>query len=170
VSQVALIEDDARRKEPDSSDERYTPTALYLRLTGGVCKLDLAATDESAKCRRFYSLSERGEDGLVLPWDDLWFNNPPWSLIEPWTERAQSLVRRRETPGGFQLLPAWTDRPWWHRWIEPVRDGRGVRNGVVCSTQFLRREKFGCPGDPEGLHAGDSANFWCVLVRWAPAP
>jgi hypothetical protein len=158
-----MLLDVPRAIEPDT-DERYTPTDLYRRCTGGsTLWLDASATRESAKCPRYYSLSERHEDGLVLPWDAPTWNNPPWSDIEPWIEKAEAEIRSRRCPLAYQLLPSWTDRKWWHRYVEPHRDGRG--DGLI-TTRFLERERFGRPGDPEGLRSGGSPDFWCVLLVW----
>jgi hypothetical protein len=162
MSQLALIEVEPA-PEPESF-ERYTPTKLFRELTAGVTlELDTCATAESTKCPRYYSLKERGEDALQLPWDAPSWNNPRWDLIDPWVAKAHDETITGRCPLLYQLLPVRTDRPWWHEYIEPHRDGRGKN---LVTTRFVRdRQRFGKPGDPEGLDAS-SPNFWVVLLVW----
>lgn len=162
MSQALLLES-PQRIEPDS-DERYTPTALFKRLTAGVAlELDASATAESTKCPRFYTAAD---NGLAQPWDAPTWSNPPYSDIEPWVVKAGQEVMQMRCPVAYQLLPSWTDREWWLKYVEPHRDGRGAN---IVETHFLRgRHCFGTPGDPEGVRglAGRSPQFWLVLLIW----
>ncbi len=101
------------------------------------------------------------DDGLTRSWARrcAWINPPyessqmdAWGrAIQRWRSRADGLVA---------LIPAWTDRAWWHDHIEPERmSGAGV---VI----FVRgRLRFGWPGNPVG-EDGDSAMFPSALVAW----
>lgn len=141
------------------SDERYTPSSLYLPLHKEFdFTLDVCATAESAKCPRYFT---KAEDGLKQSWkgERVWCN-PPFSgirewLIKAWDEAYQTRVI-------VMLLPSWTDRPWWHEQIEPHRD-----NFRAFTTRFLPgRISFGHPGNPEGVGVG-SPMFGCVLLIWS---
>lgn len=143
------------------SDEHYTPTAVFqpwneeFHLT-----LDACATAESAKVPYFFSIND---DGLKQPWTGarVWCN-PPYSDIAPWIRKATYEVSDGWCPLVVMLVPAWTDRAWWQEYVEPHRDGRG-RN--LVQTRFLKRIRFGTPGDPEGLKSGSPA-FWPALLVW----
>ncbi len=62
------------------------------RVMGGI---DLDPCSESkfqttVKAVRYYSLTERGEDGLLLPWNGRVFVNPPGGMIRSFWERGLS--------------------------------------------------------------------------------
>ncbi len=142
----------------EESDERYTPRSLFDPLHKEFAfTLDVCATAESAKCRRYFT---KAEDGLAQPWarERVWCN-PPFSDIEPWVDKAW------DTDGVLvvMLIPAVrTEQPWWQEWIEPFRD----RRGSGLTTRFLPgRIRFGHPGNPEGVGVG-SPMFGCVLLIW----
>jgi site-specific DNA-methyltransferase (adenine-specific) len=153
------------------SDEWYTPAAVFdplhreFRFT-----LDAAATRESAKVRRFFT---RAQDGLAQSWrgERVWVN-PPYSDIGPWVAKAQ----REIVDGGAELvamlLPAWTDRAWWHLYIEPHRDrGRPVAGLPWLETRFLRgRVRFGYPGNVAAKGRQTGGFDPSVIVVWRGRP
>ncbi len=146
--------------EGESNDERYTPSSLYLPLHKEFgFTLDVCATDESAKCRRYFT---KAEDGLKQPWSGqrAWCN-PPYSDIEPWLSKAWS----SNADLVVMLIPATrTEQPFWQQWVEPHRDK--VWANWDFSTRFLPgRIRFGHPGNPEGVGVG-SPMFGCVLLIW----
>lgn len=50
--------------------------------------LDVCAIEATAKCENYYSLLERGENSLELPWAKENFCNPPYNDITPWVDKA----------------------------------------------------------------------------------
>lgn len=50
--------------------------------------LDVCAIKATAKCEFYYSLLERDEDALNLPWSYENFCNPPYDDITPWVDKA----------------------------------------------------------------------------------
>lgn len=151
-----------RRPSPPSadSDEWYTPPSVFgpldreFRFT-----LDVCATLESTKCERYYN---REQDGLSQCWAPhrAWCN-PPYSDIEPWVEKA--VAEHALGTLVVMLLPCWTDRAWWHRWIEPHRLTRGCPE-----LRFWKgRIKFGYPGNPLGVGRKTLQGFDpSVVVIW----
>lgn len=148
------------------SDEWYTPFSAFdpwdreFKFT-----LDVCASAESAKTELYFS---KEQDGLAQSWAHhrVWCN-PPYSHIAPWVEKALKSVHPAFSPEArtelvAQLVPAWTDRAWWQDFVEPHRDGRGLN---LVETRFLKRIRFGSPGDPQGLKSGSPA-FWPVLLVW----
>ena len=104
------------------------------------------------------------DDGLVRPWRDrVLFVNPPYDCenLDRWGARmVQQLIGGGRPAGMVALLPAWTDRSWWHHWIEPYR-----LNGVADVRFVEGRLSFGWPDNPVHLGA-DSAKFASCTVRW----
>lgn len=166
---LRLVSPEPRPKAPPgSSDEFYTPSRWYLpwhqefRFT-----LDVCATTESAKCPRFFT---KAEDGLAQSWagERVWCN-PPYSDITPWVRKALwetvpgRFERRRPAELVAALLPCWTDRAWWHQYIEPWRS-----SGEVEVRFIPGRIRFGWPGNPEGAGARGGGRFPSALVLWRP--
>jgi len=50
--------------------------------------LDVAALEKTKKAKKCYSLDERGEDSLLLPWSRWNWCNPPFSNITPFVLKA----------------------------------------------------------------------------------
>lgn len=157
----------------DDEDVRYTldEADFWLRDKANVTgwDLDAAACHESHRADRYFTL-ERSEDGLVLPWCWRTFVNPPWSLIDPWIDRAWDELATRGGAVevvGF-LLPLRTHRPWWQRRIEPYFDmPRGAVGGPNGFTIRVRhpptRFRYGCPGNPRGVGVAEP-NFQTVGI------
>lgn len=155
----AQLEMISRSDGMEDPNERYTPRALFEPLDKEFSfTLDVCATAESAKCERFFT---KAEDGLVQPWngeDETVWCNPPFDNIEAWVKKAWA----EKTCNVVMLVPAWTDRKWWHKHVEPFRDC----NECGLQTRFLPgRVRFGFPGNPEG-HGQESPPFWCALLIW----
>ncbi len=99
--------------------------------------LDVCATDENAKCKKYYT---KDLDGLKQDWVDLetngavWCNPPYGRQIGEWVKRAYwQSVEFGSTI--VMLLPARTDTRWFHDYIYN-KDGVQIR--------FLKgRLKFG---------------------------
>ncbi len=144
---------------PDgAADEWYTPTKVFDPLNARFAfTLDACATAESAKATRFYALED---DGLSRSWEGerVWCN-PPYSPgnLARWVEKCAAEGRGALV---VALVPAWTDRRWWHEFVEPDRQGG------LCSVEFIRgRVRFGWPGNPSG-RGGDTCSFPSVVLIW----
>lgn len=86
-------------------------------------ELDVCATPENAKCRRFYT---KEQDGLAQPWVGRVWCNPPYGReIGKWVKKAFETAAR----GGLvvMLLPARTDTRWFHDYIYGKADVRFIR-------------------------------------------
>jgi phage N-6-adenine-methyltransferase len=159
----------ARTAPPGSTDEWYTrekdfaPLHAEFNFTLDVC----AANREAAKVPRFfrppsyYAEGARAVDGLVQSWkgERVWCN-PPYSPgnLARWVEKCAEEAQQAELI--VALLPARTDRAWWHDHIEP-----GRRAGVA-EVRFVRgRLRFGWPGAPDG-NSTSSGREPSVLVVW----
>ena len=76
-------------------------------------ELDVCATEENAKCRKFYT---RQENGLLQNWAKLNWMNPPYGKeIGLWIAAASAEALNGKLT--VALLPARTDTRWFHRYI-----------------------------------------------------
>ncbi len=150
---------DAKAAPDASSDEWYTPPKLFAPLHQEFdFTLDAAATRESTKARRFFTLKD---NGLEQPWTEerVWLNCP-YSDIEPWVRKAN--LETGKVLGAqlvVMLLPCWTDRKWWHVWVEPRR-----KIGLVEVRFIQGRVRFGYPGNPEAKGSAGGGFDPSVLV------
>ena len=108
--------------------------------------LDAAASDENAKCARYFTAAD---DGLVKSWagERVWLNPPYGRALPAWIAKAY----RESLRGALVVMPipARTDTAAWHDYIFPH----------ASEVIFLRgRLKFG------GSDA--SAPFPSVIVRF----
>lgn len=72
--------------------------------------LDVCATNENAKCLRYFT---KEEDGLRQEWRGVCWMNPPYGReIGKWVEKAYKSALKGATV--VCLLPARTDTSWWH--------------------------------------------------------
>ena len=75
--------------------------------------LDVCATQENAKCKRYYTPEQ---DGLIQPWDGTCWCNPPYGReVGQWVRRALFASVGGATV--VMLLPARTDTKWFHDYI-----------------------------------------------------
>jgi len=76
--------------------------------------LDPCATDENAKCDRYFT---RKDDGLKQDWgEERVFMNPPYGReISKWMQKAYEASLRGATV--VCLPPARTDTKWWHDYV-----------------------------------------------------
>lgn len=163
MSQLELGDMPVASAPPDgASDHWFTPSRYVAPLNREfLFTLDVAATAESAKAPRYFDIQK---NGLAQSWarERCWMN-PPYSDITPWAEKA---LNESQMYGALVvgLLPAWTDRAWWHEYVEPYRRMHAVE------VRFIRgRIKFGFPGNPEGAGAHSGGTFPSCLVIWRPA-
>ena len=109
-----------------------TPQDLFDKLDQEFgFSLDVCATQENAKCQKFYTPEQ---DGLKMPWEGTVWCNPPYGRqVGQWVRRALFAAVAGNTV--VMLLPARTDTAWFHDYIYK-------RNGV--EIRFLRgRLRFG---------------------------
>ena len=107
-------------KEPQSvhfsssKDDWGTPDKLFKTLDNYFgFTLDVCATPENAKCRRFFTLAE---DGLSKEWQGVCFMNPPYGhQIKSWVAKAKASADSGATV--VCLLPSRTDTRWWHDYV-----------------------------------------------------
>lgn len=137
-------------------------------LPPGGFTLDPNGHAEAPVCRelarrggRFFALPQ---DGYLEDWagEAGWFN-PGYSAEALERACASATGQAPRMQALVALLPAWTDRAWWHHWIEPPR-----RRGELRVDFLPGRLKFGWPGNPGGM-GGDTATFASALVffrRW----
>ena len=115
-------------------DDWETPDWLFEKLDADWgFALDVCANSKNAKCRRYYN---KKANGLVQPWDAVWWCNPPYGReVKHWVREGAFA----EVPG-VMLLPARTDTRWFHDYIWDVEKGQPRKNTKVW---FLKgRLKF----------------------------
>lgn len=91
--------------------EWATPQDLFDRLDATWhFDLDVCATEENAKCARYYT---KEQDGLKQNWGGVCWMNPPYGReIGKWMEKAYTESLKGATV--VCLVPARTDTAWWH--------------------------------------------------------
>ena len=101
--------------EPNS-DDWETPPKLFMELHINFhFTLDPCCQRETAKCEKYFTINE---DGLNQSWaNERVFMNPPYSEIPTWVEKAHLEVSHNDCELVIALLPAWTDRKWFHQFI-----------------------------------------------------
>jgi phage N-6-adenine-methyltransferase len=87
-------------------------TALYQNFLIDGFALDAAASVENAIAPIFYT---EETNGLIQPWLNMTWCNPPYSNIAPWVEKAwtESLLGATS----FVLVPASAGANWWKAWV-----------------------------------------------------
>lgn len=165
----------------NSDDERYTlrPTLQWAMEKAGVdhIDLDVAACPESHWAEEWFGRQDDGSfvDALSVSWSPkkvrrgprVGWMNQPYSMLEAFTERATLALVDGELDALLGLPPGdRCEQPWFQKWVEPYRDGRGGFRGVRIDTYPAPgRQKFGSPGDPGGLVAVQ-APFPSLLIVW----
>jgi phage N-6-adenine-methyltransferase len=85
--------------------------------------LDVCASPEHAKCRRFF---EPAVDGLKQRWEGVCWMNPPYGRgIGAWVRKAYESSLLGATV--CCLLPARTDTQWWHRYVMRATEVRFLK-------------------------------------------
>lgn len=125
------------------TDEWATPQSLFDSVNAelGPFELDVCATSENAKCKRYFT---KASDGLRQPWIGKCWMNPPYGhVIRKWMKKAYESCLEGATV--VCLVPARTDTGWWHNF------------SMKGEIRYLRgRIKFG--------NAKNSAPFPSALV------
>jgi phage N-6-adenine-methyltransferase len=109
--------------------------------------LDVCATEETAKCRRYFT---KEDDALSMEWSGVCWMNPPYGRkIGVWLKKAyESTISNDATV--VCLIPARTDTAWWHDYVMKANEIRFIRG----------RLKFG--------DAKNSAPFPSAIVVFQP--
>src|SRR5574344_258550 len=97
------------------TDEWSTPNDFFEKLDKEFhFTLDVCATKENAKCRRFFT---KKENGLLQDWGEeiCWMNPPYGRAIVDWVRKAYEEAQNGSTV--VALLPARTDTRWFHGYI-----------------------------------------------------
>lgn len=178
MNQATLIDVPAHCGIDDDNQRFTTERALrWVKQVAGVnaFDLDVAACVESHHAPVWYGQQLDGSfvDGLRMPWFGRTFLQPPWSDIDPWAENAWAplmSIARGPVEVIASLLPGnRTHRPWWQKYVEPYRDGRGrppfgqfERLDVYFAEE---RFSYGGPGNPRGIGAPEP-NFTSVALVW----
>lgn len=89
-----------------------------------------------------------GDGGLIRPWGDVSFVNPPYSNIKEWVEKAFKEYCLGKTV--VMLIPSRTDTRWWHSYVMEAQEIRFIKG----------RLKFG--------GAKNSAPFPSCIVIFKP--
>ena len=109
------------------SDEWSTPQTLFDTLNEEFhFTLDPCATDENAKCKMYYTISE---NGLEKSWNGhCVFCNPPYSQIQKWVKKSAEEARKGATV--VMLIPSRTDTRWFHDYIYNKAEIRFIKGRV----------------------------------------
>jgi hypothetical protein len=115
-----------RTPKPDG-DEWFTP-AKYVEAARGVLGgIDLdpaskALAQETVQAARYYSLIERGEDGLALPWAGRMFLNPPFSKAKLFGPKLLREYEAGNVQAAVMLINAYSADTKWFRpfWNHPI--------------------------------------------------
>lgn len=97
-----------------NSDEWETPQSVFDELDAVYhFELDACATDQNAKCSRFF---DKAQDGLKQQWGGttVWCN-PPYSRVADWVRKAAEEQQNGTTT--VMLIFARTDTRWFHEYI-----------------------------------------------------
>lgn len=131
-----------------ATDDWATPQALFDEWDAkcGPLEIDVCASEQNAKCRRFFT---KEQNGLAQSWAPhrCWMNPPYGRTIGFWMRKAYEEARLGATV--VCLVPARTDTAWWHEY---------AKHGDI---HFIRgRVKFGS--------AKHSAPFPSAVVVFKP--
>lgn len=129
-----------------ATDLWETPQDFYDSLNAEFgFDLDVCATDENAKCLRYFTAAT---DGLAQEWVGVCWMNPPYGrVIGDWMRKAWESAQMGATV--VCLVPSRTDTRWWHDY---------AMRGEI---RYVRgRLKFG--------DSKNSAPFPCAVVIFRP--
>lgn len=95
-----------------ATDEWATPWQTFreLEYLYGPFDLDVCATQDNAKCKRYFT---REDDGLAQPWTGRCWMNPPYGA-ETGRWMAKALDESLRGCVVVCLVAARTDTAWWH--------------------------------------------------------
>lgn len=108
-----------------NTDMWATPKAFFAAMDEEFhFELDVCATAENAKCKRFYTAAD---DGLSKAWHGMCWMNPPYGReIGKWVKKAYESALGGDCTV-VCLLPARTDTRWFQDYCLKSRDIRFIR-------------------------------------------
>lgn len=111
--------------------------------------------------RRGGTVWTKQDNGLGRSWaGKVVFENPPYNTPDLKAFGAKRLQELPHVAGMATLIPVWSDRDWWQRYIVPPLQRR------AAELDFLPgRQRYGWPGNPLGV-GGTQAMFPSCVVRW----
>jgi len=96
--------------------------------------LDVAATPENAKCKRYYTIQD---NALWQPWDGVVFCNPPYGrLIGKFVRKGYMEAQKGATV--VMLIPSRTDTRYWHNYVMRAKEIRFVKGRLYFSVDGKR--------------------------------
>lgn len=106
------------------TEEWETPQYVFDTLNNEFhFTLDVCATHENTKCKRFFT---KEENGLAMSWSGSVFMNPPYGReIYKWMQKAYSQIQFANHI--VCLVPARTDTRWWHDWAMKADEIRLIK-------------------------------------------
>lgn len=107
-----------------ASDNWETPQDFFDALNAEFhFTLDAAASDENAKCARYFT---KEQDGLAQDWTGVVWCNPPYGReVGRWVAKAAGSAEKGAVV--VMLLPARTDTRWFHDYINGRAEVRFVK-------------------------------------------
>ena len=155
-----------RGARPEIDDRATTPEVFGPLNERFHFTIDVAASPENTKCKRYYTADE---DGLAQPWarERVWCN-PPHSNLEAWVAGAWDKWEGTHEPIEpdliVMLVPAnRTEQGWWQSYVEPFRD----RSDSYLRVEFLPgRLRFLAPGATE-IKPNERPPYGCCLLIWS---
>lgn len=130
-----------------------TPQKLFDRVSKiyGPFDFDAAASQENAKCERYF---DRELNGLAQPWRGrVWLNPPYGDAVKFWVRKCA--LSRLNCEVIVALLPARTDTRWFHQYVLGhasrlvLFEGRIKFVGAASSAPFPSILAIYYPGGPQ---------------------
>jgi len=117
------------RLNPASRSDWQTPLELFTPLHQEFgFTLDACATAGNAQCARYFTPEQ---DGLSQRWNGVVWCNPPYGAAEIAKWLCKAIQSATEGATVVMLVPADTQRAWWHEFVLPhAAEIRYVRGGV----------------------------------------
>lgn len=114
-----------------SENDYKTPPEIYKKALEyfGLSEfsLDVCCSDNYIPAIMHYSLPKY--NGLIMPWVNFSWCNPPYNECKKWIEKAYKENKERDIVI-VMLLPARTETKYWHDFI---------LNNPNCQIQFLKK-------------------------------
>lgn len=98
-----------------NTDNWSTPQDFFDKLNAMFdFQLDVAASADNAKCKRFFS---KEDNGLIQEWSNRNWMNPPYGrTISAWVQKADAEAQKGKLT--VALLPARTDTRWFQQFCK----------------------------------------------------
>lgn len=121
------------------SDQYGTPKWIYNWgcMTYGIYPtLDVCASEANHVCDKYYT---KEDDALTKEWDEDFFMNPPYSMVELFMERAWNMHEKYNV-NGLILVNDQRGAGWYQTWITKKQKEFGLQR--VASDVHTKRIKF----------------------------